>query len=90
MSYFCKPSKCGMHMDGAAAQVASHYLVIGRITIAGCVIDQSVFSNEPGASLCIFSLVPRPDPVFQCCTLKNGRAWYAKSRDNLCQAAAWF
>ena len=36
------------------------------------------------------SLVPRPNPVFQCCTLKNGRAWYAKSRDNLCHAAAWF
>ena len=26
------------------------------------------------------SLVPRPLPAFQCCTLKNGRAWYAKSR----------
>ena len=26
------------------------------------------------------SLVLRPIPVFQCCTLKNGRAWYAKSR----------
>ena len=23
------------------------------------------------------SLVPRPLPVFQCCTLKNGRAWEA-------------
>ena len=22
------------------------------------------------------SLVPRPHPVFQCCTLKNGRTWY--------------
>ena len=26
------------------------------------------------------SLVPRPYPAFQCCTLKNGRAWYLKSR----------
>ena len=26
------------------------------------------------------SLVPRPLPAFQCCTLKNGRAWFAKSR----------
>ena len=24
---------------------------------------------------------PGPIPVFQCCTLKNGRAWYAKSRE---------
>ena len=23
----------------------------------------------------LLSLVPRPYPVFQCCTLKNGRAW---------------
>ena len=23
------------------------------------------------------SLVPRPLPAFQCCTLKNGKAWYA-------------
>ena len=22
------------------------------------------------------SLVPRPHPVFQCCMVKNGRAWY--------------
>ena len=27
------------------------------------------------------SLVPRPLPVFQCCTLKNERAWEMKSRD---------
>ena len=26
------------------------------------------------------SLVPRPLPAFQCCTLKNERAWYLKSR----------
>ena len=27
------------------------------------------------------SLVPRPLPAFQCCTLKNERAWYHKSRE---------
>ena len=27
------------------------------------------------------SLVPRPLPAFQCCTLKNGKAWFAKSRE---------
>ena len=26
------------------------------------------------------SLVPRPFPAFQCCTLKSGMAWYLKSR----------
>ena len=26
------------------------------------------------------SLVPRPLPAFQCCTLKSERAWYLKSR----------
>ena len=29
----------------------------------------------------LFSLVPRPIPAFQCCTLKNWRAWESKSRD---------
>ena len=27
------------------------------------------------------SLVPKPLPVFQCCTLKNERAWKMKSRE---------
>ena len=27
------------------------------------------------------SLIPRPFPAFQCCTLKNKRAWWAKSRE---------
>ena len=27
------------------------------------------------------SLVPRPIPAFQCCTLKSGKAWYHKSRE---------
>ena len=26
-------------------------------------------------------LVPRPLPVFQCCTQKNGRAWYTWVRE---------
>ena len=26
------------------------------------------------------SFVPRLHPIFQCCTLKNGKAWFAKSR----------
>ena len=26
------------------------------------------------------SLIPRPLPAFQCCTLKSERAWYLKSR----------
>ena len=26
-------------------------------------------------------LIPRPLPVFQCCTLKNERAWEMKSRE---------
>ena len=30
--------------------------------------------------LSVTSLVPRPLPAFQCCTLKNGKAWFAKSR----------
>ena len=29
----------------------------------------------------MLSLSPGPFPAFQCCTLKNGRAWYAKSHD---------
>ena len=29
---------------------------------------------------CTASLEPRPLPAFQCCTLKNGKAWYLKSR----------
>ena len=28
------------------------------------------------------SLVPRPHPVFHCCTLKNGRAWYLNNRNS--------
>ena len=28
------------------------------------------------------SLVPRPLPVFQCCMLKNGRAWYMIAWDS--------
>ena len=33
-----------------------------------------------GSMWLIFSLVPRLHPIFQCCTLKNGKAWFAKSR----------
>ena len=29
------------------------------------------------------SLVPRPLPPFQCCTLKSERAWYTTARDRL-------
>ena len=29
---------------------------------------------------CCNSFVSRPLPTFQCCTLKNGRAWFMKSR----------
>ena len=27
-------------------------------------------------------LVPQATPSFQCCMLKSGRAWYAKSRES--------
>ena len=28
----------------------------------------------------MYSLIPRLLPIFQCCTLKNGKAWFANSR----------
>ena len=36
-----------------------------------------------GGTCMKLSLVPRPIPVFQCCTLKNGMVWYATSRERV-------
>ena len=51
-----------------------------RVTVVILGICLSVDLCCPSVVLTESSLVPRPYPVFQCCTLKNGRAWYAKSR----------
>ena len=59
--------------DGSSLQQLAH-------------IDSKPSGNYPSVSTEYLytyentSLVPRPFPAFQCCTLTNGKAWYLKSR----------
>ena len=67
--------------QGACPTTSCHFLT--ATAYRSLSLDSSLVQCS---ALPIISLIARPNPVFQCCTLKNGRAWYAKSRDNLYHA----
>ena len=65
--YGTKGRICGVVMKVQSANVVVRLQFIDIIDIVLVYVGSLV----PG---------PRPFPAFQCCTLKNERAWYLKSR----------
>ena len=58
-----------------------HFITVCSLTDSHTSATQRIaVSTMIDLTICEASLVPRPYPAFQCFTLKNGRAWYAKSR----------
>ena len=59
--------------------IASCYVLPINVHVHGMCLD--VYARVPyPCTKGYISLVPRPLPAFQCCMLKNRRAWYASAR----------